>query len=204
MSSRAPHPYVDTYDASSAPQVTLALASNRRTIGATYYDPTLRKLFVLEDSQDTDQHDLVSLLVEQIRPELVLLSSRSDDELVDRVKVYLDALNDESGTLDHRIEIRPSREFSETLGRVNLGSLRILEAMPSHGGDEAGGQDENSDDYETDAALKLASFVNMQAPVMVRRLVVQVLTTAAIQRGLPLVPSRADVDSRARRSRGGH
>lgn len=156
-------------DEAEAPEdapITLALASNRHTIGAAYYDPTLRKLFVLEDAQDTDKHDLVTLLLEQIRPEVVLLSSRSDDELIDRIKAELDTLNATTETIRHRIEIRPSREFSETLGRVNLQSLRIIEAMPGYDGEELGGRDENSDDHESEAMLKLAAFVNMQALAM--------------------------------------
>ena len=152
----------------------LAIASTRKAIGASYLDPFSRRLYVLEDASDlTDAHDLVGLLIEQVRPDLVLVSSRADETLIDRVRDELAKLNDADASVTREIQIRPSREFSEPTGRAGLKSLRILETLPGseeRDGTSAGGTDENDDSSAAgcDDSNKLASFVNMHASLMVR------------------------------------
>lgn len=129
---------------------------------------------MLEDASDlTDAYDLVGLLIEQVRPDLILVSSRADETLIDRVRDELTKLNDADASVTREIQIRPSREFSEPTGRAGLKSLRVLEALADseeRGGTSAGGTDENdgSSAAGCDGSNRLASFVNMHASLMVR------------------------------------
>ncbi|WRT63120.1 uncharacterized protein IL334_000023 [Kwoniella shivajii] len=65
-------------------------------IGAAWYDPEKRKIQVLEDTKDTLGWDLALLLMEQVQPELIVISSKTQDGLVDQARLW-DEQNDRSG-----------------------------------------------------------------------------------------------------------
>ncbi|KAF8645267.1 hypothetical protein AX16_008091 [Volvariella volvacea WC 439] len=107
----------DTEDNSVAPdKVYLAAFSQHNRIGCAYYDPIKCVLFVLEDTQETPQFDLT--------PDLVLTSSKSDDDFIDAVRSRLDEVGG-------HCQIRPHKEFVAAKGRDRLLSLHLLTELPS-------------------------------------------------------------------------
>lgn len=64
------------------------------------------------------------------------------------------------------VQVRPAKEWQAASGRAGLQDLRIISACEPH---KAG--PEYGDDHNRVSAYKLASFVNLGAPVMVRRII---------------------------------
>nr|KIR86655.1 DNA mismatch repair protein MSH5 [Cryptococcus tetragattii IND107] len=59
-------------------------------LAAAWYDPEARKIQVLEDTKDTLNWDLACLVIEQVRPTLIILSTRTQSSLMDKVEEYRD------------------------------------------------------------------------------------------------------------------
>ncbi|KAF8158870.1 muts domain V-domain-containing protein [Mycena galopus ATCC 62051] len=97
--------------------LSLTISSGR--VGAAYYDPIKCTVFVLEDTQETKHYELTTMLLEQASPDVLLTSSRSEDEFMDVARVHMDA----SGGV---FQIRGHKEFVASKGRERLLSLRLL------------------------------------------------------------------------------
>ncbi|KAJ7175937.1 muts domain V-domain-containing protein [Mycena filopes] len=97
-------------------------------IGCAYYDPVKCMIFCLEDTQETAHFELTSMLLEQTSPDVLLTSSRSEDEFMDVSRAHMDA----SGGV---FQIRPHKEFVASKGRERMLSLRLLSELPQDDGD---------------------------------------------------------------------
>ncbi|KAJ6508696.1 muts domain V-domain-containing protein [Mycena sanguinolenta] len=97
-------------------------------IGCAYYDPIKCMVFVLEDTQETAHYELTTMVLEQANPDVLLTSSRSDDEFMDVARAHMDA----SGGV---FEIRKHKEFVPSKGHERLLSLRLLSEFPQDDGD---------------------------------------------------------------------
>ncbi|KAJ7935731.1 DNA mismatch repair protein MutS [Mycena leptocephala] len=121
-------------------KISLAVHCQHGRVGCAYYDPIKCMIFVLEDTQETTHFELTTMLLEQASPDVLLTSSRSEDDFMD---VALDA----SGGV---FQIRPHKEFVPSKGRERLLSLRLLSELPQDDGDlpassEIGSSSSNSD-----------------------------------------------------------
>ncbi|KAJ6559109.1 DNA mismatch repair protein MutS [Mycena vulgaris] len=97
-------------------------------IGFAYYNPIECMIYVLEDTQETTHFELTTMLLEQASPDVLLTSSRSDDEFMDVTRAHMDA----SGGV---FQIRPHKEFATSQGRERLLSLRLLSELPQEDND---------------------------------------------------------------------
>ncbi|ORY26954.1 putative meiotic recombination-related protein, partial [Naematelia encephala] len=57
-------------------------------LGAASYDPEVRKVCVMEDTKDTHAWDLAVLLMEQTQADVIVVSSKAPDSLVDKIEAY--------------------------------------------------------------------------------------------------------------------
>ncbi|KAJ3811875.1 DNA mismatch repair protein MutS [Lentinula aff. lateritia] len=94
-----------------------------RRVGMAYYDPIKCSIYVLEDTEETSHFDVTKMVLEQASPDIVLTSSRSDDEFMDTVRELVEV---SSGIF----QIRPNKEFSAAKGKDRLISLQLLSDLP--------------------------------------------------------------------------
>ncbi|KAK7056880.1 hypothetical protein VNI00_002597 [Paramarasmius palmivorus] len=113
-----------------------AWCQNRR-IGAAYYDPVKCTIYTLPDTEESKHFDLMKMILEHANPDILLTSSRSDDDFIDLIRGhseiicvwcgpysdYLPLQVEASGGL---FQIRPHKDFSSNKGRDRLLSLRLL------------------------------------------------------------------------------
>ncbi|KAJ7069760.1 DNA mismatch repair protein MutS [Mycena amicta] len=104
-------------------KICLAAYSQHGRVACAYYDPVKCIIYVLEDTQETRHYELTTMLLEQVHPDVLLTSSRSDDEFMDMARAHMDA----SGGV---FQIRPHKEFVPAKGRDRLLSLRLLSDLP--------------------------------------------------------------------------
>ncbi|KAF9533174.1 DNA mismatch repair protein MutS [Crepidotus variabilis] len=110
-------------ESSVAPEKTcLAAFSSHGSMGCAYYDPKTRILSVLEDTQETTHYDITEMLLEQLDPEVVLTSSKSEDG-------FIDALTENMEKRAGMFQIRPFKEFAVSRGKDRLLSLTRLSAL---------------------------------------------------------------------------
>ncbi|KAJ7147040.1 DNA mismatch repair protein MutS [Mycena crocata] len=101
---------------------------NSGRVGCAYYDPIKCMIYALEDTQETAHFELTTMLLEQTSPDVLLTSSRSEDEFMDLARAHMDA----SGGV---FQIRPHKEFAASKGRERMLSLRLLSELPQEDGD---------------------------------------------------------------------
>ncbi|KAL1699469.1 DNA mismatch repair protein MutS [Schizophyllum commune] len=106
-------------------------------MACAYYDPVKCIVYVLEDTQETPHLDLTQTLLEQAQPDIILTSSRGDDELIDKLRDYAEA----SGG---HFQIRPHKEFNTAKGRDRLFSLPLLSELPAQYDQDAPSSDSGS------------------------------------------------------------
>ncbi|KIP05169.1 hypothetical protein PHLGIDRAFT_74704, partial [Phlebiopsis gigantea 11061_1 CR5-6] len=97
---------------------------SRGRVGGAYYDPTICKLYVLDDSQESSHYDLTRMLTEQAEAAVILVSSKADDGCMDVLRSQADAS-------DSVFRIRPHKDFIPAKGRARILSLRLLTTLPS-------------------------------------------------------------------------
>ncbi|KAI0276495.1 DNA mismatch repair protein MutS [Russula aff. rugulosa BPL654] len=89
-------------------------------IGSAYYDPVNFLIYVLEDTQETSHFDVIRTLLDQVTPDICLVSSKADDRFIDLCMAA-------SGGF---FQIRPQKDFRSERGRNNLLSLGLLSDLP--------------------------------------------------------------------------
>ncbi|KAJ7505221.1 muts domain V-domain-containing protein [Mycena galericulata] len=109
-------------------KICLAAHCQHGRLGCAYYDPIKCMIYVLEDTQETAHFELTTMLLEQASPDVLLTSSRSDDEFLDVARSHMDA----SGGV---FQIRPHKEFVASKGRERMLSLRLLSELPQDDGE---------------------------------------------------------------------
>ncbi|KAJ7675742.1 DNA mismatch repair protein MutS [Mycena polygramma] len=118
----------DSDSEDAADKICLAAYCQHGRVGCAYYDPVKCMIYILEDSQETAHFELTTMLLEQASPDVLLTSSRSDDEFMDITRAHMDA----SGGV---FQIRPHKEFVASKGRERLLSLRLLSELPQDDGE---------------------------------------------------------------------
>ncbi|KAJ2919133.1 hypothetical protein MD484_g1189, partial [Candolleomyces efflorescens] len=98
----------------------LAAFCSHGRVGFAYYDPLKGVLHVLEDTQETGHFDLTRM--QQVCPDFVLTSSKSEDEFIDVLRDHVDS----AGGL---FQVRPFKEFNAKRGRERLFSLTRLSEL---------------------------------------------------------------------------
>ncbi|KDR82897.1 hypothetical protein GALMADRAFT_220895 [Galerina marginata CBS 339.88] len=104
-------------------QTCLAAMCSHGKVGCAYYEPIKRILYVMEDTQETLHFDVMRMLLEQVNPDVVLTSSKADDN-------FIDTLNDYMETADGTFQIRPFKEFVSSKGRDRLLVLSRFSNLP--------------------------------------------------------------------------
>ncbi|KAJ6477358.1 muts domain V-domain-containing protein [Mycena vitilis] len=110
----------------AADKICLAAYCQHGRVGCAYYDPVKCMIYILEDSQETAHFELTTM--QQASPDVLLTSSRSDDEFMDIARAHMDACG---GVF----QIRPHKEFVASKGRERLLSLRLLSELPQDDGE---------------------------------------------------------------------
>ncbi|KAG7440868.1 uncharacterized protein BT62DRAFT_1080549 [Guyanagaster necrorhizus] len=81
-------------------------------------------VYVLEDTQESQHFDLIQIILDQAKPDVVLTSSKADDSFIDALREYADRFG---GVF----QIRPHKDFIPAKGRDRLFSLELLSELPS-------------------------------------------------------------------------
>ncbi|WVQ94393.1 hypothetical protein IAU59_001472 [Kwoniella sp. CBS 9459] len=95
----------------TAPSMTMRIltfhAPSAGNLAAAWYDPDERKIEVLEDTKDTISWDLAILVLEQVQPDSILMSSKTHLSLVDQVTKWdMDDQSSGDSFARHEVEYR--------------------------------------------------------------------------------------------------
>ncbi|KZT11913.1 uncharacterized protein LAESUDRAFT_670086 [Laetiporus sulphureus 93-53] len=125
----------------------LAISCQFGRIGCAYYDPVKFTIYVFEDAPENQHFDLTKLLLDQCGPDILLTSSKADDNFIDMLSDHMEATG---GTF----QIRPHKDFSPGKGRDRLLSLRLLSELSaevlndrSNSGSESSADPRNAYDF---------------------------------------------------------
>ncbi|KAJ7610685.1 DNA mismatch repair protein MutS [Mycena rosella] len=118
----------DSEEPAASDTICLAAYCQHGRVGFAYYNPIECMIYVLEDTQETAHFELTTILLEQASPDVLLTSSRSDDEFMDVARAHMDS----SGGV---FQIRPHKDFAASKGRERLLSLRLLSELPQDDSD---------------------------------------------------------------------
>ncbi|KAI0947282.1 hypothetical protein AcV7_009742 [Taiwanofungus camphoratus] len=113
----------DSEQDASVDKICLAASCQFGRIGCAYYDPVKCTIYVFEDTPENQHFDLTRTLLEQANADIVLTSSKADDNFMDALRDRMDA----SGGV---FQIRPHKDFSPVKGRDRVLSLRLLSELP--------------------------------------------------------------------------
>ncbi|RDX49897.1 hypothetical protein OH76DRAFT_495372 [Lentinus brumalis] len=113
---------------SSAEREKLCMAASCQfgRVACAYYDPVTFTMYVLEDTSENQHFDLTKAFLEQACPDVVLTSSKADDNCMDVLRDHMDG----SGGM---FQVRPHKGFIAGKGRERLLSLRLLSELPAMG-----------------------------------------------------------------------
>ncbi|KAA1469886.1 hypothetical protein DENSPDRAFT_649174 [Dentipellis sp. KUC8613] len=109
-------------------------------IGCCYYDPVKCIIFVLEDTQESIHFDTTKMLLEQVSPDVLLTSSKADDQFTDICRDFAD-------TVDVFFQIRPHKDFNPRKGLNRMLTLGFLSDLQ----DDDPGQEAVDSDSLSDA-----------------------------------------------------
>nr|XP_019013939.1 uncharacterized protein I206_00016 [Kwoniella pini CBS 10737]OCF52720.1 hypothetical protein I206_00016 [Kwoniella pini CBS 10737] len=99
-------------------RVLALFAPSREVLAAAWYDPEKRNMEILEDTKDTRGWDLAILILEQVQPDVVLMSSNNDTQMVERVQAW--ATEDST-----RLLIIPGKQCNYNSAIVHLSAVRL-------------------------------------------------------------------------------
>ncbi|KAH6908017.1 muts domain V-domain-containing protein [Coprinopsis sp. MPI-PUGE-AT-0042] len=133
------------------------LTSCRGRLGVAYYEPAKGIIHVLEDTQETLHFDLTRMLLEQIQPDIVLTSTKADEE-------FMDVLRDHVDSAGGICQIRPFKEFSTKTGRERILSLSSASSRSRNAYEfmQARGHDVDPTMQRWNAAIRLANFTSAE------------------------------------------
>ncbi|KAH9983340.1 DNA mismatch repair protein MutS [Russula compacta] len=113
----------DSEESSYNHKICLAATSSADRIGCAYYNPVNLLIYVLEDTQETVRFDVTRTILDQVAPDVLLVSSKADDRFIDLCSNSMAA----SGGF---FQIRPQKDFRPERGRNNVLSLGLLSDLP--------------------------------------------------------------------------
>ncbi|WVQ82858.1 hypothetical protein IAT38_004993 [Cryptococcus sp. DSM 104549] len=150
-------------------------------LAAAWYDPEERKIQVLEDTKDTLGWDLACLVMEQVRPTLIIMSSKTQNSLIDKVEAY----GEEHKATE--ILLLPSKSCYPKSASLHLSSVRLPDGIVPLPGDDYSQFDDdgqtanisragNANGWRDEGAgmgtyrlslVKLGCWVNVHAPLAI-------------------------------------
>lgn len=108
-------------------------------LACCYYDSDKKCLFYLKDLQETEKFELVGLLIEDVRPRLVVTSDKCDLRFLNFLRArleYNDSTNDNRDFFNSqltqqdaplkRLRILPNRDFDYEAARERIFSLDTI------------------------------------------------------------------------------
>ncbi|KAI0822038.1 DNA mismatch repair protein MutS [Trametes gibbosa] len=104
-------------------QICLAASCQFGRVACAYFDPVKRTVFTFGDTPENQHFDLTRTFLEQTNPDVVLTSSKADDNFMDVCRDFMDG---SGGTF----QVRPHKDFLPLKGRDRLLSLRLLSELP--------------------------------------------------------------------------
>ncbi|KAI0352675.1 hypothetical protein OH77DRAFT_1513212 [Trametes cingulata] len=107
-------------------KICLAASCQFGRVACAYYDPVKCTVFVFEDTPENQHFDRTKAFLEQACPDVVLTSSKADDNFMDVCRDHV-RLVDGSGGM---FQVRPHKDFLPHKGRDRLLSLRLLSELP--------------------------------------------------------------------------
>ncbi|KAG7088348.1 hypothetical protein E1B28_012352 [Marasmius oreades] len=113
----------ESSDSEVVEKICLTACCQNQRIGAAYYDPIKCIVYTLHDTAESSHFDLTNMILEQVNPDVVLVSSRSDEIFIDMIRDRMDASNG-------LFQIRSQKDFSASKGRDRLLSLPLLSDLP--------------------------------------------------------------------------
>ncbi|WWD06427.1 hypothetical protein V865_004517 [Kwoniella europaea PYCC6329] len=170
-----------------SPKVLVVHAPYYDDLAAAWYDPVKRKIEVLEDTKDTLGWDLAMLVIEQVQPDQIVMSSRTAQSLTDKIAVW-DEENplerSESDVASSRLSILSYKQCKHSAAIATLACVRLpnqssivqstrplaSSASTNTTSDQpvANYGYENNDEQEYRLGLtKLGCWVNIDAPLAV-------------------------------------
>ncbi|KAF9468500.1 DNA mismatch repair protein MutS [Collybia nuda] len=111
-------------DSNTLEKIYLTTWCKHGRVGCAYYDSVKCVIYVLEDTEESRHFDLIDMLILQVNPQVILTSSKSDDDFIDKIRQRMDI----SGGL---FQIRPHKDFTPSKGRDRLLSLRLFSSLLS-------------------------------------------------------------------------
>ncbi|KAF9949286.1 MutS protein msh5 [Mortierella alpina] len=136
-----------------------------RTLGCAYYDGHLAKLYVMQDMVECSSLEVIESIKVQIRPTLILSSSRLDD-------VVTDALRFSENGEESKIEVLSGNDFSYSTAKSKLISVSIHMANTGGGPTSSrsleftSAQRHSSEMHESsqrDAQIHLSNLIDIQS-----------------------------------------
>ncbi|TBU56560.1 hypothetical protein BD310DRAFT_960111 [Dichomitus squalens] len=113
----------------TAEKVCLAATCQSGRVACAYYDPVKCTVLVFDDSPEDHHLDLTKALLEKAGPDVVLTSSKADDNFIEVLRNHVDGSR---GTF----QVRPHKDFIPLKGRDRLLSLRLLSQLPVYQNDQ--------------------------------------------------------------------
>ncbi|KAF8627457.1 hypothetical protein AX17_006270 [Amanita inopinata Kibby_2008] len=104
-------------------RICLAVLCHNNHFGCAYYEPQRCTIYALEDTEETSHFDATRTLLEQAGAAIVITSSSSDDNFIDMVREYMEAIGG-------FFQIRPRKDFMPGRGRDRLLSLNLFSELP--------------------------------------------------------------------------
>lgn len=148
-------------------RIIMAVSYRKKKLGCCYYSLLEKKIQMLEDVLETDQLEVLHLLLMQVKPDVIITSSRCDERMVQFIEHIIreEAELCGAGASDlTTLEIKPSSEFTISNGKARLLSvIESLNAAPSS-------SSVNNNRYfpdKTDNLLHLESIVSSDKTEMV-------------------------------------
>ncbi|WWC97660.1 hypothetical protein V866_004544 [Kwoniella sp. B9012] len=111
-----------------SPRVLVVHAPYYDDLAAAWYDPVKRKIEVLEDTKDTSGWDLAMLVIEQVQPDQIVMSSRTAQSLTDKIAAW-----DEENSLERsdsdvastRLSILSYKQCKHSAAIATLACVRL-------------------------------------------------------------------------------
>ncbi|KAF8938585.1 MutS protein msh5 [Dissophora ornata] len=151
-------------------EIIMAINVKGRSLGCSYYDGYLSKLFVMQDMvecisishmdcNNSGAVNMIQTIKVQVRPTLILTNTRLDENFLNTLKF------DDTGR-ETKIEVRPGGDFSYPVAKSKLISVSINKRRSGKGSmssTERGPLFSELDESTQEAQLQLSNVIDLQS-----------------------------------------
>ena len=128
-------------------EIYLSLFWVNNQLGASYYDSNRQTIFHLDDIQESIKFEVILLLIEDIRPECVIVSSKTDEKLTSCLKKTID---------ENKILLTTNNDYNFEFAKKRIMQLKLNRAANLN----------LTNDIER--FVYFSSFLNFDATLMIR------------------------------------